>query len=357
MKHLILALALAYALCSISCSSTEDQLIVKCVLSSQTLTLTPGDVSLLSCTFYPSSVEDQHVEWTSADTAVAVVSDGEVRAIGVGATVITATPLAYEALRQQCYLTVATDYIVLSGEVSGTWAAHSRINVEGQINVPQGQRLVIEEGGEVIFNSADELGTAIELLVEGDIVARGTEDHPIRFSIPANLRSWQNVTLCDNLWGGIVLCNTDEGAVALFEHCIIEYTGAMTTETSPSVMAGINTAGDDYGIALTTSSSFKGSLVVVSSAVQYTYADGIYMQGGKAIIANNVFRLNGATGGEGVNVKAGTSTLIVRNTFFGPNTNALKLSSAGQDDDAGRNHTRCHAHTKKIVNAVWKQVD
>lgn len=127
------------------------------------------------------------------------------------------------------------------------------------------------------------------------------------------------------------------------------------TETSPSVIAGIYTAGEDYGVQITTGPQFKGSLVVTDCVIRNGFADGIYMQGGKGIITRNIFAGNGATGGEAVNVKAGTSTVVAYNVMYSPNTNGLKLSSAGQDDVAGRGQSKCVAYNNTIINAGWRR--
>lgn len=79
------------------------------------------------------------------------------------------------------------------------------------------------------------------------------------------------------------------------------------------------------------------------------------MQGGKAIITHNTFSGNGATGGEAVNVKAGTNSVVAYNVIYSPNTNGLKLSSSGQDDAAGRTQAKCVAYNNTIVNAGWRR--
>ena len=133
------------------------------------------------------------------------------------------------------------------------------------------------------------------------------------------------------------------------------YAGSAMIETSPSVVSGIYTAGEDYGVQITTGPQFKGSLVVTNCIIRNGFADGIYMQGGKAIITHNTFSGNGATGGEAVNVKAGTSSLVAYNIMYSPNTNGLKLSSSGQDDASGRGQAKCVAYNNTIINAGWRR--
>lgn len=342
-----------------SCSDDNDEpaavALNKFTVDQTAATLTPGESLQVNVQFFPDEVQDKSVVWTSSDEAVATVSNGVVTAIMPGTVTITATPSAMPSLAKNLSVSVTNKAISVSGEVSGTWDAYTTVTVTGQLKVPAGKSLTIKEGVEVIFNSSDASGAGIEFTVDGNIYCQGTPDEPILFSIPANERQFSNVTDCKNLWGGFMLNNSSADAEALFEHCIIEYAGSPMIETSPSVTSGIYTAGEDYGVQITTGPQFKGSLVVTNCIIRNGFSDGIYMQGGQAIITHNTFSGNGATGGEAVNVKAGTSTVVAFNVMYSPNTNGLKLSSSGQDDAAGRGQAKCVAYNNTIINAGWRR--
>ena len=349
---MMMAIAFTSAAMTTSCSDDDENVTLsKFTINPTATTLTPGETLNVNVQFFPENVDDKTVEWTSSDNEVATVADGVVTAIKPGSATITATPKAMPSLAKTLSVSVTAKAMTASGEVSGTWEAYSTVTVTGQLKVPAGKSLTIEEGVEVIFNSADATGAGIEFTVDGNIYCQGTAEAPILFSIPANERKFSNVTDCKNLWGGFMLNNTAADAEALFDNCIIEYAGSAMIETSPSVTSGIYTAGEDYGVQITTSPQFKGSLVVTNCTIRNGFADGIYMQGGNGIITNNVFSGNGATGGEAVNVKAGTSTLVAYNVMYSPNTNGLKLSSSGQDDAAGRGQAKCVAYNNTIINA------
>lgn len=351
-----LALLIMPTVVMTSCSDDEpESTLSKFTIDQTAATLTPGETLVVSVQFFPDDVADKTVTWTSSDDAVATVADGVITAIKPGTATITATPTAMPSLAKTLSVSVTNKAITVSGEVEGTWEAYSIVTVTGQLKVPAGKSLTIEEGVEVIFNSADATGAGIEFTVNGNIYCRGTEASPILFSIPSVERKYSNVTDCKNLWGGFMLNNTDDNAEALFDNCIIEYAGSPMIETSPSVVSGIYTAGEDYGVPITTGAHFKGSLVVINSVIRNGFADGIYMQGGQAIITHNTFSGNGATGGEAVNVKAGTSSLVAYNVMYSPNTNGLKLSSSGQDDAAGRGQAKCVAYNNTIINAGWRR--
>ncbi len=354
----MMLIALATTLGMVSCSDDDDDesaAISKFTIDQTAATLTPGQTLTLNCQFFPEDVTDKSVSWTTSDASVATVDAGVVTAVSTGTAIITATPNANPSLAKTCAVTVAAKAITASGDVRGVWDAGTVVTVNGQLRIPAGESLTIKEGVEVIFNSADANGTGIELTVEGNIYCLGTENKPVVFTIPSTERKFENVTNCNNLWGGIMINNTKDDAEALFSHCVIEYAGSAMIENSPSVKSGIYTAGEDYGVQITTSAAFKGSLVVSDCVIRNGFADGIYMQGGKGLITHNTFECNGATGGEAVNVKAGTQTVIAYNIMYSPNTNGLKLSSSGQDDASGRVQSRTVAYNNTIINAGWRR--
>lgn len=240
----------------------------------------------------------------------------------------------------------------LSGEVSGVWEKNSVIKVSGHITVPEGESLVIEEGVQVIFdsNGVGATHTPIEFIVDGNLYCRGTEANPILLSVDESERTEANAMA--GLWGGIVATETCEEV--LFDHAIIEYTGGLVMQDSPSAVRGIYTPGDDLGPQFT-SVNVDGRYVIVNSTLRYGASDAVYLMGGSAIIKDNIFAGNGADGGEAVNVKAGCKVDVSGNIMYSPNTNGLKLSSSGQNDEGGRTQAEVRAYNNTIINAGWRR--
>ena len=238
----------------------------------------------------------------------------------------------------------------VAGNVSGTWARGSVIHVTGDITVPQGQSLTIEEGVTVIFTAEQVLNgdRGYEFIVDGNLYVKGTEAEPVLLSVDESLRTQENATR--GLWGGII--GTQNCAEMLIDHAIIEYTGTAVTENSLSAQLGIYESGEDFGPQITTYNE-NGSYVVTNSVLRYGNSDAIYMMGGKGIIAHNLFAVNGDTGGEAVNCKAGCQVDVAFNVMYSPNTNGLKLSSSGEED--GRSQARIRAYNNTIVNAGWRR--
>lgn len=244
--------------------------------------------------------------------------------------------------------------VVLKGDtVSGVWTKNAVIKVKGHhLTVPEGKSLTIEEGVVVEFDT-EGVGashTPIEMIIDGSLYSKGTAENPVRFTVAEAQRTESNAFA--GLWGGIVA--TDKCPEMLFEHTIIEYTGGAVSQDSPSALKGIYTPGEDYAPQITTN-NINGRYVVTNSTLRYGVSDAIYMMGGQAIIQHNTFAANGETGGEAINVKAGCKVDAAYNLIFSPNTNGLKFSSSGQNDEAGRHQALVKAYNNTIINAGWRR--
>lgn len=240
----------------------------------------------------------------------------------------------------------------VAGEVSGVWEKNSVVKISGHITVPEGKTLVVEEGVKVIFSSygVGVSHTPIEFIVDGNLYTQGTKENPVLFSVDESERTESNAFA--GLWGGIVA--TDKCAEMVIDNTIIEYTGGAVLKDSPSAVRGIYEAGEDFDPQITTK-NVNGKYVVTNSVLRYGASDAIYMMGGSGIIANNIFAGNGYDGGEAVNVKAGCKVDVAQNIMYSPNTNGLKLSSSGQNDDGGRAQALIRAYNNTIINAGWRR--
>lgn len=243
--------------------------------------------------------------------------------------------------------------ITANDTVYGIWEAGSTITVSGHhLTVPEGQSLTIEEGVTVIFddNGVGASHTPIEFIVDGSLYCKGTAERPVRLTVAEDQRTTANAF--KGLWGGIVA--TESCPEMLIDHTIIEYTGGMVSQDSPSGLKGIYTPGDDYDPQITTN-NVNGRYVITNSTLRYGVSDAIYMMGGEGAIYNNTFYANGSTGGEAINVKAGCRVDAAFNLIYSPNTNGLKLASSGQNDEAGRHQAMIRAYNNTIVNAGWRR--
>lgn len=229
------------------------------------------------------------------------------------------------------------------------WEADKVVELKDHFTVPEGKTLVIKEGVQVIATGKVGMNELpIEFTVKGNLYCEGTAEKPVLFSIPENERTESNIF--EGKWGGIVATSTCQEM--LIDHTIIEYVGGDVLEGAPAALAGIYKAGDDAYPQITTNNT-KGNYVITNSILRYGVSDAIYMMGGNAIIANNVFCANGKTGEEAVNVKSGCVVDVAGNLMFAPNTNALKLSSKSQSEE--RAQAKIQAYNNTIVNAGWRR--
>lgn len=230
------------------------------------------------------------------------------------------------------------------GEVYGIWARNSTIYVSGDIIVPAGKSLVIEEGVTVVMDPVNKP----EVIVNGNLYSMGTAVNPVRITGPVGTRkpdSWGQV------WGGILASKTCEEL--LLDNTILELGGATTTEASTSVKLGLYKAKAGENLPAIWFSNTKGKLVVTNSVVRNFMDDATYLEGGQMIIARNKFYSTGSKGGEGVNIKSGVLADVSYNLFFSNNTNALKLSNAG-----GRSpQAHVVAYNNTIINTGWRRPD
>ena len=232
----------------------------------------------------------------------------------------------------------------VAGTVSGTWTKGNTYNITGHLEVPASQSLVIQEGVNVVFSDST---VKPEFIIKGNLYVMGTSASPVKFTVPDAWKTTANQY--GNLWGGIIAAPTC--AELLLDNAVLEYGGAVTTESSPSVKAGLYKAAAGNHVPAVNYSNVNGKLVIVNSRLNNQNEDGFYIEGGKVIVANNRMYTQGVSGGDAINIKSGVQADVAFNLVYSPNTNALKLSNTGdrtpQAYVIGYNNT--------IVNAGWRR--
>lgn len=356
MKHVtsrfFLAIAAVFML-SQGCKKDKEDLSVRGVsLSKSTATLKPGATEQLTFTIFPENASNKNVSWTSSDATIATVdATGLVTAIKPGNTIVTVTTEEGNE-KATCSVTVTpNDAKTVSGNAEGVWPKYSTVNVTGHITIPAGKTLTIEEGVEVVISTGgqDANQTKIEWIVDGNLYIQGTPTAPVLISVPSAERTTGNTF--KRLWGGIIGSATC--AEMLLDNAIIEYTGAITTATSPSVVKGLFKAGGGEGMVAFNTNNPTGKYVVQNTVFRNTGEDAIYVQGGSCIFTSNTFYAVGEAGGEAINVKAGCKVDAAYNLMYSVNTNGFKLSNSGVSPT--RPQAQITAYNNTIVNAGWRR--
>ncbi|KLT64483.1 hypothetical protein [Pedobacter sp. BMA] len=229
------------------------------------------------------------------------------------------------------------------GEVSGVWARGSTQVIKGDIIIPEGKTLTIEEGVTVLMDTL----AKPEIIVKGNLYSLGTADNPVKFTVGDLYKT--TLKKFGKLWGGILAGPTCEELV--LDYTIIEYAGSTTSDASTSVKMGLYKAVAGENLPALWFSNAKGKLVVQNSIFRNLQEDCTYIEGGKIIFANNVFYTTGVTGGEAMNFKSGCLADIGYNLVYSTNTNALKLSNTGDKTP----QTYIIAYNNTFVNTGWRR--
>jgi len=235
--------------------------------------------------------------------------------------------------------------ITVKGDVSGTWTKGSTITVTDHIIIPAGKSLTMEEGVKVLMADT---AKHIEFLVLGNLYCKGTAANPIKITVKPELLK-KDVDF-PRSWGGFICDTTCTEFLMLYTH--VEYTGAVTTEESPSVKKGLYKAAAGEGLPIINFRNHNnGKLVIQHCTFNNAGEDGMYLEGGKYIIAYNTLYTTGETGGDMINLKAGSIADICYNFMYSPNTNGLKLSNSGERNP--QCNPVCYNNT--LVNTGWRR--
>ncbi len=229
------------------------------------------------------------------------------------------------------------------GEVSGVWPKGSTQVIKGDIVIPAGKSLTIEEGVTVLMDTL----AKPEIIVKGNLYSLGTEENPVKFTINELYKT--DAKKFGKLWGGILAAPTC--AELVLDHTILEYGGSTTSDASTSVKQGLYKAKSGENLPALWFSNANGKLVVVNSIFRNFQEDCTYIEGGKIIFANNRFYTTGLTGGEAMNFKSGCLADVAFNLVYSTNTNALKLSNTGDKTP----QTHIIAYNNTMVNTGWRR--
>lgn len=232
----------------------------------------------------------------------------------------------------------------VGGDVSGVWAKGGTYKITNHLQISEGKSLTIQEGASVIFSDST---VKPEFIVKGNLYVLGTDQNPVKFTVPDAWKIARNEF--GNLWGGIIASPKSEELV--LKNVIMEYGGAVTTENSPSVKAGLYKAVAGNHVPAVNFTNVNGKVVIINSRLNNQNEDGIYLEGGKVIIANNVIYTQGVSGGDAINIKSGVQADVAFNLVYSPNTNALKLSNVGDRNP----QAYVVAYNNTIVNAGWRR--
>ena len=172
----------------------------------------------------------------------------------------------------------------VSGVVTANETWSETVTVTGDVTVPSGITLTIAPGTEIEFDAQDDDQgggsdpLVSELIVNGSLVAEGTEAEPIRFTSDALIGSGSD-------WGGIRAVWGLGAKTFSLQHCEIEYaTNGIYFESTAGIHdlsilnSDIHHASQD-GVYVYATSGAKLTLTVSDSTIQDTGRYGVYTYG------------------------------------------------------------------------------
>lgn len=223
----------------------------------------------------------------------------------------------------------------ISGDLTAVnFAANTTYPVVGDIIVPEGATVTIPEGVKLEFQEGPN-GEAWFLDVFGSLRIMGTAANRVVLTASDALINSSKNQGIGQLWGGIVGTNVAGDLVIQYTD-ILHAGGACREENAMAQPAtgggGELSAGDaSYAIYYIRQRDMRqdGVFVLNHSRVAFCPDDAIRINGGKTLMTYNVFEVTGGTGGDAVNIKAGTYGDFAYNLFYNCATNGLKSADSG----------------------------
>ena len=248
----------------------------------------------------------------------------------------------------------------ISGDMTEiTFESGETYLVEGDLIVPEGESVTIPAGVSLIFQEG-EFGEAWFIEVYGSLYILGEEGSRVTLTASDDLINSSKNNGIGQLWGGVIGTITTGDLV--IQHTDILYAGGATREENAMAQpatggGGELDAGDaSYALYFVREDGARqdGIFVLQHSRISFTPDDGIRINGGKTLMTNNVFEVIGGTGGDVVNIKAGTSGDFAYNLCYNGATNCLKTADTGPGE-RGRAHTNFYNNT--IVNHGYRRAE
>ncbi len=232
-------------------------------------------------------------------------------------------------------ITESTENLV--GAMEGTLLTGRTYFLTGDLIIPEGKEIIVQPGVTIVA-VGDGSEFRPEITNRGRFISMGTQAQPNLFTVPEELRTIDNVFA--GLWGGIQCSETAE--LVYLKWTRMEYLGG---EGGPG-----NPRAGEIRYGLWTRS--QNTEVVMEDCYFYGAKDDVYRPvGGKINLVRNTFEFCGETGGDGLNVKAGTVGNIAYNVFYGSATNAFKPSNEGD----ATVQTNINVYNNTIINGGWRR--
>lgn len=248
----------------------------------------------------------------------------------------------------------------ISGDLSAiTFESGKTYEVTGDLIVPEGKSVTIPAGVTFEFQEG-KFGEAWFIEVKGSLYVLGEADKRVVFKPSAALLASPKNQGIGQLWGGIIGTNVAGDLVIKYAD-ILHAGGAVREENAmaqPLTGGGgeLNAGDASYALYYIRQREMRqdGIFVLLNSKIAFTPDDAIRINGGKTLMAYNVFEVTGGTGGDAVNIKAGTSGDFGFNLFYNLATNGLKSADTGPGE---RSRLETNFYNNTILNSGYRRAE
>lgn len=231
--------------------------------------------------------------------------------------------------------------------------------VAGDLKVPEGKSVTIPAGVTFEFQEGPN-GEAWFLEVYGSLYVLGQENKRVSFKPSAALLASAKNQGIGQLWGGIIGTNTTGDLV--IQYADILHAGGPCREENAMALPATGGGGEldageaSYALYYIRQADHRqdGIFVLRHSKIGFTPDDAIRINGGKTLLHNNVFEVTGGTGGDAVNIKAGTSGDFGFNFFYSLATNGLKSADTGP---GVRGKVETNFYNNTIINSGYRRAE
>ncbi|SEK22601.1 hypothetical protein [Parapedobacter koreensis] len=248
----------------------------------------------------------------------------------------------------------------ISGDLTEvSFQAGESYDVVGDIFVPEGASVTIPAGVTLEFQEGPN-GEAWFLEVFGSLYILGEENDRVVLTPSEELLASSKNQGIGQLWGGIIGTNTAGDLV--IQYADILHAGGTVREENAMAQAatgggGELSAGDaSYALYYVREDGQRqdGIFVLTHSHIAFTPDDAIRINGGTILFTYNRFEVTGGTGGDAVNIKAGSSGDFAYNFFYNLATNGLKSADTGPGV-SGALETNFYNNT--IINSGYRRAE
>ncbi len=248
----------------------------------------------------------------------------------------------------------------ISGDLTNVnFVAGETYKVIGDLIVPAGASVTIPAGVTLEFQEGCN-GEAWFVEVYGSLYVLGTQNDRVVFTASDDLLNSSKNQGIGQLWGGII--GTHTAGDLVIQYADILHAGGACRETNAMALpatggGGELSAGDaSYAIYYIREEDFRqdGIFVLTHSKIHFTPDDAIRINGGKTLFSYNEFQVTGGTGGDAVNIKAGTSGDFAFNLFYNLATNGLKSADTGP---GVRGICETNFYNNTIINSGYRRAE